>query len=134
MISFRIEGQPLPKGRPRFSKGKVYTPQETKDFETLVRQVAGIAIRGGGYFEDEPLHVKLEFYRKGDKKADIDNLTKAIFDALNGTAWGDDKQVRRLEVALYYGQSQPCTLISICHLATEPKPKISIFTRADTAS
>lgn len=31
-----------------------------------------------------------------DKKPDIDNVAKAILDALNGIAWVDDKQVVRL--------------------------------------
>jgi Holliday junction resolvase RusA-like endonuclease len=30
------------------------------------------------------------------KKPDIDNLTKAILDALNGIAWNDDAQVAQI--------------------------------------
>ncbi|RGS43529.1 hypothetical protein DWX94_04215 [Coprococcus eutactus] len=32
-ISFKIDGEPKGKGRPRFGKGSTYTPTETKDYE-----------------------------------------------------------------------------------------------------
>ena len=31
-ISFKIDGEPKGKGRPRFGKGSTYTPTETKDY------------------------------------------------------------------------------------------------------
>ena len=38
---FVVSGQPIGKGRPRFTKtGRVYTPQKTKEYETRVRNSA----------------------------------------------------------------------------------------------
>lgn len=37
MISFTIEGVPVPKGRPRFTRsGHTYTPDTTRKYEALV--------------------------------------------------------------------------------------------------
>ena len=36
------------------------------------------------------------------KKPDIDNIAKAVLDALNGVAYGDDNQVTALEVSKHY--------------------------------
>jgi len=37
------------------------------------------------------------------KKPDIDNLAKAVLDALNGVAWHDDSQIYQLHIIKYYG-------------------------------
>jgi len=41
MTGFRmvIEGVPVPKGRPRFGRGHVYTPLKTKNVEALISTV-----------------------------------------------------------------------------------------------
>ena len=36
-------------------------------------------------------------------RPDLDNLSKAIMDGLNGVAWHDDRQVVELSVAKHYG-------------------------------
>jgi Holliday junction resolvase RusA-like endonuclease len=36
-------------------------------------------------------------------RQDVDNVAKAVLDALNGVAWVDDTQVRRLVVEKSYG-------------------------------
>jgi crossover junction endodeoxyribonuclease RusA len=41
------------------------------------------------------LDVTLTWYRQA-RRGDLDNRAKAILDALNGLAWGDDRQIRRL--------------------------------------
>ena len=38
-------------------------------------------------------------------KPDVDNIAKAVLDALNGVIWVDDKQVVELTVKKYYGTS-----------------------------
>ena len=45
-ITFVVDGTPVPKGRPRFSLGHVYTPQRTREFEAKVRGAAKAAMRG----------------------------------------------------------------------------------------
>ncbi len=36
-------------------------------------------------------------------RADVDNIAKAVLDALHGVAWNDDKQVECLAVRKTYG-------------------------------
>ena len=47
----------------------------------------------------------LEGFIRPTVKPDNDNIAKNINDALNGIAYPDDKQIVRLEVNKYYGES-----------------------------
>lgn len=99
---FVVLGAPRPKGRPRTvtrdGKTRTFTPRETKDYEALVQHHAALArlpkpIEG-------PVEMELLFVthltKKGKCKADIDNMAKAIMDAVNGICYLDDRQVRKL--------------------------------------
>ena len=46
------------------------------------------------------------------KRPDVDNLGKAILDALNGVAWIDDSQVTRLYIGKCWG-NDACTEVEI---------------------
>ncbi len=97
---------PVAKGRPRFGKGRTYTPDETKAAERTV------AFLSSPHAPDEPAQgpvtMSLEFvmplppsYSKKlwgqphTKKPDLDNLSKLVMDALGKTKqwWRDDSQV-----------------------------------------
>lgn len=45
------------------------------------------------------------------KRPDADNIAKAVCDALNGTAYGDDAQIVRLQVKKVYGEPHLMVLI-----------------------
>lgn len=45
-------------------------------------------------------------------RQDIDNLEKAVLDALNGVAWNDDSQVVRVVKSKSYG-TKSCTSVTI---------------------
>lgn len=115
-----IDLPPESKERPHFSNGHAYTPQKTRDYENAVRLIARAQIR-------EKLHgavsAEIDFYMPIPKswtkakqeqamsgeirptvKSDIDNLCKAIFDALNGIAYDDDKQIVELTARKFYGE------------------------------
>ena len=114
MIAFAIPTQPLPKERPRFSGKHAYTSKKTSDYEALVADYAALAVReSGGFFAGEHLSVALCFYRKGQVKADMDNLCKAVLDAANKILWGDDKQIRQLSARVIYGADEPSVMIEI---------------------
>lgn len=118
MIEFVIEGEPVAKGRPRFTmSGRAYTPKKTADYEKRVRE----SYTGDMFPEDVPLSVHIDAYmgipksaskkaqeamRRGEKRPlkapDGDNIAKAICDALNGKAYKDDKQVVHLVVNKWY--------------------------------
>ena len=96
MIEIVIDGSPVAKGRPRFSKYHAYTPKKTLDYEELIRSI----------FKDKyPQHIlyecplrvhmvacmkipvslsnnkKIELEDKYYvKKPDCDNLAKSVLD------------------------------------------------------
>ena len=96
MIRFVVEGNPIPKARPRVittrTGTRAYTPSRTKRWERLVAQAAARAMDGRPPLEG-PVGVKLRFYRKDRRRVDGDNLEKSAADPLNGVVWLDDSQV-----------------------------------------
>lgn len=99
MFTITLHLEPVPKGRPRFGNGRVYTPHETAQFETsvrwLLRQAHAPMLAGD-------LGVDILF-RVTTQKADGDNYLKALLDAAQGILYGNDRRVRdvhyRLEAA-----------------------------------
>ena len=116
-VSFSV---PFVKGkaRPRFSKGRAYTPKGTKDAERQIESAYRHACRdafGALQTASEGVPVLIEIWttrnvlsgfrrRDGDshddlQKPDADNIAKLVLDALNGVAYEDDSQVVGLFVA-----------------------------------
>lgn len=115
-VRFKVPGTPVGKGRPRVSTrggkfAKMYTPEKTASYENLVALAAQEAMAGRALI-DGPVDVELvillpvpaSWSKKKQaaalsgqvyptKKPDIDNVEKAIFDAVNGVVWHDDVQV-----------------------------------------
>lgn len=115
-----VEGPPKAKGRPRFGKGRVYTPKATKAAEWDMGWHAGVAMVGRQVF-DGPLAVQIHAWVKKPKKGkhehpivkpDADNLAKLVCDALNGIVWHDDKQIVDLQVIKNYSLD-PRTVINV---------------------
>ena len=122
MVTCRITGKPQGKGRPRFTmKGHAYTPERTVAYEKLIRDE--YMKQCGHNFGDVPLKmmVIIEYApprsatkkmredmlaRKlyPTKKPDIDNVVKAVADALNGVAYRDDVQIVELFVKKWYAE------------------------------
>ena len=97
------------KQRPRFGRGRAFTPAETRNWE---EQFAWAFIERHGRPRLKcPVRVELLF---GGVQAnqDIDNLTKSCLDALNGIAFEDDRQVVELVARKASGRSRQ-TVISI---------------------
>jgi Holliday junction resolvase RusA-like endonuclease len=124
VVTFMVDGNPVAKGRPRFAKrGKfvqTYTPQKTKDYESLVMDAASAAM---GVTEPLTTPVKILIYIRmpipasyskkkhqdcldqlirPTKKPDWDNVAKAITDALNGIVYVDDCQIVEAHVTKRY--------------------------------
>lgn len=110
---FVIDGRPVPKGRPRFGKGRVHTPKKTKEFEHKVKVLA-LDARNKAHLKahDGPVTLLLAFDKKqavcdvvylqpsesyNTGTPDLDNLIKAVSDALNGVAYEDDSQVVEMQ-------------------------------------
>jgi Holliday junction resolvase RusA-like endonuclease len=93
ILKARLPLTPVPKGRPRVPEhGRPYTPAATRQFE----QAAGYLLRAAsrGVNSTDRLGLWAEFYTRGN--GDIDNYVKAVLDAGNGVAWGDDRQFDRI--------------------------------------
>ena len=131
MISFIVPGIPVAKGRPRFARvGKgvrTFTPAKTVRFEErvmLAAQAAGVTMLTG------PVEVSISAIfgmvgpprkrkpREAQWKAtrpDVENVAKAVLDALNGIAYRDDAQVVSLFVTKRFAAQgeQPGTCVQI---------------------
>lgn len=121
-MEFIVEVEPEGKARPRFSKksGAVYTPPKTMKYERSIRmafEAAGgetipagcyVAITVDAYFRIPKSYTKgkrlacQHNVNRPAKKPDIDNVLKAVMDALNGAAYVDDKQVVSVTCHKYY--------------------------------
>src|SRR5690554_6391727 len=112
MNEFIIEGKAVPKGRPRKGKhGNLYTPQETRNYEEVVKWLY-MAEKNKKFFQsDIPLFLLVETFIKRPKsvkrefptvKPDVDNTSKTIMDALNMVAYTDDAQIVDLYIKKRY--------------------------------
>jgi crossover junction endodeoxyribonuclease RusA len=89
-----VPGHPIPKGRPRMApSGNVYTDKRTRDYEKLVALETKRRIHTPLVGE---LEVAIRLYFKGRVFADLDNCQKALLDGMQGVAFTNDKQIRRI--------------------------------------
>lgn len=121
-IEFTINGECVPKARPRFSKfGHVYTTPKTRAYENIVKSTA---IDNRVPCITTALRVELIIYKSIPKsfskkkrelanegkiypvvKPDIDNYVKAVLDGLNGVLFVDDKQIVDFRAVKRYSDS-----------------------------
>ena len=140
VLAFIVPGAPVGKGRPRFARvGKAmraYTPAATKSYEKVVALLARASLGSRG-----PLHgalaVRIDAWcpipsswsrRKhvralGEQllpttKPDIDNVAKAVLDALNKIAFADDAQIVHLTCSKRYG-SEPRLEVTVREITQE---------------
>lgn len=107
-----VPGRPVGKGRPRFGKGRTWTPTATVTAENEIRSVwreAGSPTLEGPISLSVTFEVtrpKAHYTSKGDlsmtgqrmvypyrQKPDLDNAVKLVADSLNGLAWRDDVEI-----------------------------------------
>lgn len=111
-MAFRVDVDPVGKGRPRFTRdGHAYTPERTRKFEAAVRSHAcgfmkrmeapripvgvPIDVRVLALF---PIPKSWSKKKKAEAaklipRIDVDNVLKAVLDALNGVVFEDDRQI-----------------------------------------
>jgi len=136
-IEFTIPGLPVSQPRQRHSvvAGHVrnYTPgnHPVQTFKAACRLMAASAIRKPLVGPVE-IEISFHFPRPSNKtwktrpmpaevkvtKPDLDNLAKAVMDALNGVCWVDDAQVSRLVLSKWIvaGGEPACSLVKIKEL------------------
>ena len=121
-----IYGEPIPQGRPRFTKtGHTYDPERSRTYKQLVRFWATQYLKkipGWKPFENA-VCVDLTFYmgipsswtkqkriwasqgqiRPTSKRlGDLDNMVKCVTDAVNGLLWVDDAIITDLSARKRY--------------------------------
>lgn len=135
MIQFTVYGTPVGKGRPKFSTfnghATAYTPAKTVNYENLVKLSYQQQCGGKMYEKDIALAIDimaffpipksvskkkaaqmLSGFIKPTKRPDLDNVAKAVLDALNKIAFYDDSQIIALSMSKFYSD-KPRTEISI---------------------
>lgn len=125
-ITIEVTGDPVAKGRPRVAvikgRARMYTPAATRSWENDARQLARIEMGGDAPLEG-PLKVTVDavfappeswpawrrkLLAEGEavwcaSAKDIDNICKAICDAMNRVVWLDDKQIVDLRASKTFG-------------------------------
>ena len=122
MIIIDLPQLPIAKGRPRFGKGRVWTPQKTSAFEKSLGWQAKAAMRGkaplgGSLAVSVDAHFPVpQAWSKRDRAAaligeirpkgrpDADNVLKCL-DALNNIVWLDDAQIVDADIHKYYSDT-----------------------------
>lgn len=129
IIKFTIPGEPVGKGRPKFSTfnghAQAFTPKKTVNYENLVKlsfrqaypdikpieKDASLLVTITAFFKipasvsKKKRQEMLDFQISPTKKPDCDNIAKAVLDALNGIAYYDDSQVVTLTVDKLYSDT-----------------------------
>jgi len=132
-VVFVIPGQPVAKGRPKFSRrGKAvvaYTPAKTASYENLVK-LAATAAMAGATPSAAPidltiilaLQIPASWSNKrralavagticATKKPDADNVLKGIKDGCNGIVWRDDAQVVSISLQKLYSETPHANVV-----------------------
>ena len=127
-LMFEIPGSPIGQGRPKFSTinghAKAYDPEKSRNYKAYVRLLATQSMKDSGFTMIEgPCCLSIDAYFEvpkskskkfreaalsgleyPTKKPDIDNIIKAIQDALNGLAYKDDALIVRLHTVKLYSE------------------------------
>lgn len=132
VVTFTVDGDPVPKGRPRFARRgqfvQTYTDSKTLEYETHVAMRARQAIGAS-----EPLKGRLSVflflrytipssYTKKRKEAclmgleypkriDLDNVYKSITDAMNGIVYVDDSQIVEAHIKKVYAEESGANIM-----------------------
>lgn len=131
MIEIVLLGEPVAKGRPRFSQatGHAYTPEKTRTYEQMLR-LAATDVMGDRPPLEGPLTLdmrvvksiprswpkkKQEAAKSGallpTNRPDFDNFSKVV-DSCNLVIWVDDGQIVDARIRKTYGE-KPCLIIRV---------------------
>ena len=125
MVTFTVDGDPVPKGRPRFARRgtfvQTYTDAKTIDYETQVAMKARQAIGASEPFKGAlTVFLYLRFAvptsyskkrkeaclngsEKHIKKPDLDNVVKAVLDGCEKVIFWSDAQIVYTHSTKKYG-------------------------------
>lgn len=93
IFSFTVLGPARGKERPRVTPRGTYTPKRTREYERAVKLVARM-LRP----HDWPLDRRYRLHVAFTGRCDVDNVLKAVADALQGVCYENDRQVQHSAV------------------------------------
>lgn len=132
-MTFKVFGSPVAQGRPRFfvrktKGGGIFTgafdPKTSKSWKETIKWQAIEAMKAENFsLLEGPLSMTLHFFLPRPKslskkvqchikRPDVDNLCKAVKDALRSICYHDDSQIISSVITKAYGE-QPGVMISI---------------------
>ena len=112
VLSINIPVEPVPKSRPRVSKGRAYTPKRTKNAEAMIATYVRAKYKGKVHLG--AMGIKLVFVHKRPKNLkgtarklkatlpDGDNLLKLVLDSCQGIVYKNDGQFCVFHILDYY--------------------------------
>ena len=126
-VTFTVPGEPVGKGRARFARRgafvSAYTPEKTVRYENMVGLAADLAMNGRPLFTGA-CSIKVEAYcsipqswskkkraaamagtLRPTTKPDLDNILKALGDAMNSVVFHDDKQIAEVAMGKFYADT-----------------------------
>jgi len=124
MVTFTVDANPVGKQRARYAKRgnfvQAYTPEKTRNYETLIKE-AGIGAMGSSEPLETPvtlyLYIRMPIPKSYSKKRmeaclngseqpirkpDASNILKSVEDGLNGVVYKDDSQIVNIHVTKVY--------------------------------
>jgi Holliday junction resolvase RusA-like endonuclease len=111
--SFTVLGPPQPKQRARAGKGgRHYTPAETVRYERAVKAVASLT-KPPSWRTDGEYSLTIVAYFADRRPRDVDNVVKAVSDALNKVAFDDDNQVVKVSAEKHMADPVPRTEVTV---------------------
>ncbi len=122
-ISFRVDGEPVPKQSTRFDgKGHAHTDPRVRGWQEHVMWKAKEAVNmipGGFMAYTCDLMVILTFYLGNKRRVDLDNLSKCVLDGMSGIIYADDRQVINLVLSKKINKENPGVEVMVYEYKTE---------------
>ncbi len=124
----RLNMKPFSKARPRVTIKGTFMPKSYNESRKALKALYLASEYRKIDFKGKPLSVEMMFCFKIPKSwtkkmkadtdhrrivKDIDNLAGGVFDALNGVAWNDDRDIISITASKRYCESGDCIFLSI---------------------
>lgn len=111
VISFIVDGEPVPKQSFRFVRGGGYTDPRVSAWQQAVAVKAREAMQGRMPLTG-PVAMRVVFVLSNHRRVDLDNLNKGVSDAMNGIVFSDDTQIISLHLVKHI-KKHPGILVQV---------------------
>lgn len=132
ILQFSVEINPVGKQRARVTRNGTYTPQATVTFEARIRSAAQDAMEAAGLsqFDNVELGLWVEVYFGAGRRADTDNVAKAVLDGLQQKS---HRKLAYIETALYKSDNRVRSLVvfEAGYKVVRPHIDVTVFYHRD---